>query len=182
VEAVLALVIEQPGYAFQLWKRFETRFGHLYPVGKPRIYQVVDQLVENRLVQVLEDDSGSTRQPRVRYRATAEGVRRYREWLAAAIKDDPRREELLRRLLATGVRDARGMLKIVDIYERAYLDDMAHTPALGIDDSAPRDRITELRDTLIDEERRVTQEAQLKFINYARRLLRAEIKKPRGTG
>lgn len=172
VEAVLALVIEQPGYAFQLWKRFERRFGHLHPVGKPRIYQVVDQLVANGLVEVLADDSGSARQPRTRYRATAEGARRYREWLAGGIRDDPRREELLRRLLATGVNDARGMLRVIDIYERACLDEIARVPAAA--DDAPRDVMAALRDTLIDEERRLTHEAQLRFISFARQLLRAE--------
>jgi len=180
VEAVLALVIEQPGYAFQLWKRFEKRFGHLYPVGKPRIYQVVDRLVDQGLVEVLNEDSGSTRQPRTRYRATAEGARRYREWLAGGIRDDPRREELLRRLLATGVNDAPSMLRVVDIYERAYLDDMAHATVVPPDNGPARDSVAALRDTLIDEERRLTREAQLKFINFARRLLRAELEKAGG--
>jgi DNA-binding PadR family transcriptional regulator len=177
VEAVLALVVEQPGYTYLIWKRFEKRFGHLYPVGKPRIYQVVDQLVKQGLVEALEDDSGSTRQPKIRYRATAEGARRYREWIAGGMRDDPRREELLRRLLSTGVNDARTMLSIIDTYERAYLDDLAHVPSgpSGIDDTS--DSVTALRDTLIDEERRLTREAQLRFITFARRLLRAELEK-----
>jgi DNA-binding PadR family transcriptional regulator len=177
---VLALVIERPGYAYQLWKRFEKRFGHLYPVGKPRIYQVVDQLVDQKLVEALKDDSGSARQPKTRYRATPEGARRYREWLAGGIKDDPRREELLRRLLATGVNDARSMLRVVDIYERAYLDDMARAQVAPADDGLERDSVAAMRDTLIDEERRLTQEAQLRFINFARRVLRAELEEKGG--
>lgn len=180
VEAVLALVIERPGYAYQLWKRFETRFGHLYPVGKPRIYQVVDQLVGQRLVEALEEASGSARQPRTRYRATAEGARRYREWIAGSIRDDPRREELLRRLLATGVNDARAMLSVIDTYERAYLDDMAHVPVTPVEEGEGRDKVATLRDTLIDEERRLNQETQLKFVTFARRLLRAELEKSDG--
>lgn len=175
VEAVLALVIEQPGYAYQLWKRFEKRFGHLYSVGKPRIYQVVDQLVDQGLVEALEEATGSPRQPRTRYRATAEGVGRYREWLAGGIRDDPRREELLRRLLATGVNDARSMLRVIDLYERAYLGDMTHVAAAPVREGSERDTIAALRDRLIDEEHRLTQDAQLKFINYARRVLRAEL-------
>jgi len=126
-----------------------------------------------------EDTTGSTRstrQPRTRYRATAEGVRRYREWLAGGIRDDPRREELLRRLLATGVNDARAMLGVIDIYERAYLADMKHVPAASAQQGEQRDSIAALRDMLIDEERRLTQDAQLKFINYARRVLRSDLK------
>ncbi|NLT07783.1 MAG: hypothetical protein GXY03_15960 [Solirubrobacterales bacterium] len=180
VEAVLALVVEQPGYTYRIWKRFEKRFGQLYPVAKPRIYQVVDQLEQQGLVEALKDDSGSTRQPRIRYRATAEGARRYREWIAGGIRDDPRREELLRRLLATGVNDARAMLAIIDTYERAYLDDLAHVPTEPGQVEEARDSVTALRDTLIDEERRLTQEARLRFITFARRVLRAELERQAG--
>lgn len=179
---MLALIIERPSYAYEVWKRYEVRFGGYYPVVKGRIYQVVDQLVDSRLVEVLEHDSGSARQPRTKYRATAEGAHRYREWLAASIRDDPRRDELLRRLLATGARDARGMLQIVDLYEQAYLDDLSHGQTTAGLSASPRSSSTELRDTLIDEERRLTHEAQLRFITFARRLLRAELEKRQSNG
>lgn len=167
--AVLALVIERPSYAYELWKRFEARFEELHPLSKTRIYQVLDQLQRRGLIEDLPSEVPNLRQPRVEYRATAEGARAHREWLAATLRDDPRREELLRRLLATGARDARIMLQIVQIYERACLDDMAR--------KGPRDTVAggDLRDRLIAEERRLAHEARLRFIAFARRQLHAEI-------
>lgn len=176
VEAVLALVIERPSYSFELWRRFEARFGQLYPVSKARIYQVLDQLLRHGLIEQLPAESNTSRQPRVQYRATAEGARAHREWIAASIQDDPLREELLRRLLATGARDARGLLQIVEAYERAYLDDMARGRA-GAAEGLPRplDETAELRERLIAEERRLARDAQLKFITFARRHIRAAL-------
>lgn len=167
--AVLALVIERPSYAYELWKRFEARFEELHPLSKTRIYQVLDQLQRRGLIEDLPSEAPNLRQPRVEYRATAEGARAHREWLATALRDDPRREELLRRLLATGARDARGMLQIVDLYEHACLDDMARA---GPGDTAAAG---DLRDRLIVEERRLAHEARLRFIAFARRHLHAEL-------
>jgi DNA-binding PadR family transcriptional regulator len=173
VEAVLALVIERPDYSFGLWKRFEERFDEVNPVTKSRIYQVVDQLVTQGLIEAMESESPAPRQPRIPYRATALGARVHREWLANAIQQDPRREELLRRLLATGARDARAMLKIVDVYEQACMATMARG-------DVPRrlpfaDQDAALRDDLIAEESRLTTEASLKFVAYARRRLQPEL-------
>jgi DNA-binding PadR family transcriptional regulator len=176
VEAVLALVIERPSYSYEVWKRFEQRFADLYPLSKARIYQVIDQLLESRLIEELPTEAPSSRQPRVAYRATAEGARSHREWLAASIQEDPRREELLRRLLATGARDARAMLQVIEVYERAYLADLSRDrgPANGAT-PAPEDRAAELRELLIAEERRLAREAQFKFISFARQHIHAAL-------
>lgn len=180
VEVVLALVIERPSYSFEIWKRFEARFFELYPLSKTRIYQVVDQLLELKLIEPMNGESSAARQPRSAarqprpsYRATALGARMHREWLVASIQEDPRREELLRRLLGTGASDARAMLQIVDVYERACLDDMARKSDAHAAAPVVEDEAAELRDSLIDEERRLAREAQIKFIAYARRRIRA---------
>lgn len=175
VEAALALIIERPSHGYHVWKRYEERFGDYYPIVKGRIYQAIDQLLDSELVEIVDQDSASPRQPKTKYKATAQGAVRYREWLAAGIRDDPRRDELLRRLLATGARDARGMLKIVDLYERAHLDDLSVAPPIPERGDEPDDRVAALRDMLIDEERRLTQEAQLRFVTFARRALRQAI-------
>jgi DNA-binding PadR family transcriptional regulator len=180
VEAVLALVIERPSYSYEIWKRFEQRFAGLYPLSKARIYQVIDHLLANGLIEELPAESITARQPRVAYRATAEGARSHREWLAASIQADPRREELLRRLLATGARDARAMLQVIDVYERACLDDVARDgkpPATGALSGA--DEVAELRERLIAEERRLAREAQFQFISYARAHIRAALESAR---
>lgn len=175
-QGVLALIIERPDYGFGLWKRFDRRFGQLYPLSKPRIYQVVDQLGKRGLVE--EMASSTTRQPKILYRATAAGARAHREWIAAGIQEDPRREELIRRLLATGAGDARGMLRIVDIYERGCLDDAARRPEAS--DAFPRDKHVELRERLIEEERRLQLEARVRFVAFARRHIQAALSRDEG--
>jgi DNA-binding PadR family transcriptional regulator len=175
VEAVLALVIERPSYSYEIWKRFEQRFAGLYPLSKARIYQVIDHLLENGLIEELAAESSTSRQPRVAYRATAEGARAHREWLARSIQEDPRREELLRRLLATGARDARAMLQVIEVYERAYLDEVSDGYSASPPPAIPpsEEGVAELRDRLIAEERRLAREAQFKFISFARSHIRA---------
>jgi DNA-binding PadR family transcriptional regulator len=175
VTAVLALVIERPSYGYELSRRFEERFGELYPVSRSRIYQVLDRLLRQGLIERMPTDPAqhSVRQPKPHYRATPEGARSHREWMAATIRADPRREELVRRLLATGARDIRTMLQVIDVYQRACLDDMARKSTGG--DGPAEVASPQLRDLLIAEEARLAHEARLKFIAFARRHIHAEI-------
>jgi DNA-binding PadR family transcriptional regulator len=164
--AVLALVIEKPSHGYEVWQRFEQRFGGLLDVGSSRIYQVVNGLLDEGLIEELPGEvDGSRRQPRPRYRATAHGAREHRRWLAEELHDDPRRAELHRRLLAVGADDETTLRALVDRYEQACLDEMARIggahPAAAV------------RDRLLAEERRLVLEARLKWILFARRQLEA---------
>jgi DNA-binding PadR family transcriptional regulator len=173
--AVLALVIEQPSHGYEVWQRFEARFGGLFDVGSSRIYQAVDALLAEGLIEVLPGaPDGSRRQPRPRYRATADGARAYRGWLAEELHGDPARLELNRRLLATAADDAAALLDVVDRYEQACLDEMAalRTAAAPPPSApAPGDVGATVRDRLLAEERRLVLEARLKWILFARRQL-----------
>jgi DNA-binding PadR family transcriptional regulator len=171
--AVLALVIEKPSYGYEVWQRFERRFGELLDVGSSRIYQVVNGLLADGLIEELPGSKDSTRrQPRPRYRATARGLAAHREWLAAELRDDPVRFELRRRLLAVGADDAPVLLEVVDRYEQACLDEVAR---LALDADPGRSPATEgaVCERLLAEERRLVLEARLKWILFARRQLQA---------
>lgn len=166
--AVLALVIEKPSYGYEVWQRFDQRFGGLLEVGSSRIYQVVNRLLDEGLIEEIAGDGGhSSRQPKPRYRATALGTRTHREWLADDLRGDPQRAELHRRLLAIGVDDTHTMLELVGRYEQACLDEMAELR------TAAHTAAAALRDRLIAEERRLVLEARLKWILFARRQLHA---------
>jgi DNA-binding PadR family transcriptional regulator len=172
--AVLALVIEQPSYGYEVWQRFESRFAGVIDVGASRIYQAFDGLLADGLIEQLPAAAGgSRRQPRPCYRATALGVDTHRAWLADELRGDPARLELNRRLLAIGADDAPMLLQVVDRYEQACLDEIA---ALGTDArSAPG----AMRDRLLAEERRLALEASMKWILFARRQLEAVGTPPR---
>lgn len=166
--AVLALVIEKPSYGYEVWQRFERRFGGLLDVGSSRIYQVVNGLLDEGLIEELPGSvDPSRRQPRPRYRATERGLGEHREWLAAELRDDPVRFELRRRLLAVGADDAPMLLGVVDRYEQACLDEMAELRT-SADTAAAADGVC---DRLLAEERRLILEARLKWILFARRQL-----------
>ena len=165
--AVLALVIEKPSYGYEVWQRFEERFGDVLEVGSSRIYQVVNALLDDGLIEpVPGGEAGSRRQPKPCYRATELGAREHRRWLAEDLRDDPLRAELRRRLLAVGGDDAATLLEIVDRYEQACLDEMAR---LG---HARAETAAAVRDRLLAEERRLALEARMKWIMFARRQLR----------
>lgn len=164
--AVLALVIEKPSYGYEVWQRFEQRFGGVLDVGSSRIYQVVNALLEDGLVEEVPGEAtGSRRQPRPRYRATAHGTRAHRSWLAEELRGDPRQLELRRRLLAVGGDDASTLLDVVDRYERGCLDEMAELRTVAPGGEA------DVCDRLLAEERRLMLEARMKWILFARRQL-----------
>ena len=172
--AVLALVIEKPSYGYEVWQRFEGRFAGVIDVGASRIYQAFDSLLGEGLIeQVPGADGGSRRQPRPCYRATTDGTRTHRAWLAEELRGDPTRLELNRRLLAVGADDAPTLLQVVDHYEQACLDEMT---ALHTD---TRPTPGAMRDRLLAEERRLVLEARMKWILFARRQLEAVGTPPR---
>jgi DNA-binding PadR family transcriptional regulator len=167
--AVLALVIEKPSYGYEVWQRFEVRFGSLLEVGSSRIYQAVNGLLDQGLIEELPGASdGSRRQPRPRYRATVQGARAHREWLAEGLRGDPARLELNRRLLAIGADDTATLLDVIDRYEEACLAEMGELRT--VERAAP----TVLHERLLAEERRLVLEARMKWILFARRQLHAD--------
>jgi DNA-binding PadR family transcriptional regulator len=173
---VLALVIERPSYAFELSKRFEQRFGDLLLVGSSRVYQVIDAMRTSGLIEPMASDvpDGTERQPKLHYRATAEGALAYRQRLAEDLQHDPQRGELLLRLLSIVTHDPRALLDLVDRYERVCLDAMA---ARRSEPARAKSRTArgELLRALIVEQRRLELEARLKWIAFARKRIGASV-------
>jgi DNA-binding PadR family transcriptional regulator len=161
---VLALVLEQPSHPYEVWQRFDERFGSLIPVGTSRIYKAVKSLRDNGLVE--EFQPGSTRA----YRATAVGARTHREWLAEDMRDDPLRVELQRRLLSLTVHDTTAVLDVVSRYERACAAEVAAAPLPpeGAQGDSAAEIVDTLRQQLLAEERRVMLQARLAWIAFAR--------------
>lgn len=172
--AVLGLVIERPSYGYEVWQRFEARFGEVIDVGASRIYQAFDGLLADGLIEQAPGvPGGSRRQPRPCYRATDRGTDAHRTWLAEELRGDPARLELHRRLLATGADDLPTLLQVVDRYEQGCLDEIA---ALRPD---ARPAAEAMRDRLLAEERRLVLEARMRWILFARRQLEAVGAPPR---
>lgn len=94
--AVLGLVIERPGYGYQLAQRLEERFGSscFAPSG---VYSALDQLSRDELVRAAgELGPGPARRsaPRMIYEATERGVERFEAWILGSSPTPPLRDEL----------------------------------------------------------------------------------------
>ncbi len=94
--AVLGLVIERPGYGYQLAQRLEERFGSsgFAPSG---VYSALDQLSRADLVRSAgEMGAGPARRaaPRTIYEATTEGVDHFEAWMLGSSPTPPLRDDL----------------------------------------------------------------------------------------
>jgi DNA-binding PadR family transcriptional regulator len=80
---VLGLLIERPGYGYDLIKRVRTRFGYL-GLSESFVYRTLERLeTEGCIEDIGEKAIGGTRRgaPRVRYRATAVGRQQFKDWM-----------------------------------------------------------------------------------------------------
>ncbi len=94
--AILGLVIERPGYGYQLAQRLEERFGasSFAPSG---VYSALDQLSRDGYVQAArEAGQGGARRsaPRMIYEATTEGAEHFEAWMLGSSPTPPLRDEL----------------------------------------------------------------------------------------
>jgi DNA-binding PadR family transcriptional regulator len=94
--AILGLVIERPGYGYQLAQRLEERFGSsaFAPSG---VYSALDQLSRDQLVRAAgEMGLGPAKRaaPRMIYEATDRGVEHFEAWILGSSPAPPLRDEL----------------------------------------------------------------------------------------
>jgi DNA-binding PadR family transcriptional regulator len=94
--AILGLVIERPGYGYQLAQRLEERFGSssFAPSG---VYSALDQLSRDDFVRAAgEMGPGPARRsaPRMIYEATDRGVSHFESWILGSSPTPPLRDEL----------------------------------------------------------------------------------------
>jgi DNA-binding PadR family transcriptional regulator len=100
-KAVLGLVIQRPGYGYQLEQRVKERFGSAQFVASS-IYKALGRLEKDRLIRVVGGEElalgDAERSRRIKYEATPEGVDYFRGWLRASSSVPLVREELQLRL------------------------------------------------------------------------------------
>jgi DNA-binding PadR family transcriptional regulator len=102
-EAVLGLVIEQPGNSYQLEQRLEGRFGSAQ-FGHATAYHALKRLTKQGLIRPVDDTS---------YEATEAGITHFRGWLRASTATPPVREELQAKIAFCGPEDLPRMVEII---------------------------------------------------------------------
>jgi DNA-binding PadR family transcriptional regulator len=171
--ALLGLVIERPSYGYELAQRFESAYaGMLRLSGTSYVYTALDTLQRRCLVEEIPG-TRTTRQPRPRYRATAEGVHSYKERLIAQVREDFRRSRLFARQLAVFAQEPDLALEIIERYGEACLQEAAEEPTFAAAETSADAAAAGLASRLVSEEGRLAMEAKLPWVDYARREFRA---------
>jgi DNA-binding PadR family transcriptional regulator len=171
--ALLGLVIERPSYGYELAHRFEhTYAGMLHLSGISYVYTALDTLQRRGLTKEIAG-TRTGRQPKPRYRATEQGIRAYQERLTEQIQEDMRRARLFARQLAVFAQEPEMGLEIVERYGEACLQEAGSASLLATATDQPPDPIAGLASRLVSEESRLSMEAKLPWVEYARREFKA---------
>lgn len=121
--AVLGLVIERPGYGYDLARRLEERFGSsgFAPTG---VYSALDQLSSEQLVRSAGAHADSTNEraaPRTIYEATSKGVDRFEGWMLGDSSLAPVRDELYMKIALSRPQDLARLIELTQAQERDCL-------------------------------------------------------------
>jgi DNA-binding PadR family transcriptional regulator len=155
--AVLGLLIERPGHGYDLLQRFDTAYaGALELSTNSQISGALKALRERHLIERLPADDTTPGAPpprRIRYQASAEGLRSYEEWLLAW---SPRTADapgvFARQLAALPTTTA---LAVIDRYEQTCLTETTTNPIPTADGDNPS-HPHQLQARLITEEKHLT--------------------------
>jgi hypothetical protein len=175
---LLGLLIERQGYGYELYHRFVRTYGKLLVLScQAQIYKGLDALEERGLIELLPSEDAlrahahkpATRyraQPKTRYRALAEAVPSYRDWLLTQVTQEGQCVELL--ALLVGALPARDALVVVDCYEQHLLAERSSVPPA-------LDGASVLARGLAEHAKQLETGVALKWTTYARRELQASI-------
>ncbi len=123
-KAVLGLVIQRPGYGYQLEQRVKERFGSAQFVASS-IYKALGRLEKDSLIRVVGEAepelADAERQRRIKYEATQRGVVYFREWLRASSAVPLVREELQLRIAFCEPHELPRLIEIVQGEEQVCL-------------------------------------------------------------
>jgi len=123
--AVLGLVIERPGYGYDLARRLQERFGSsgFAPTG---VYSALDQLSSEALVRSVGRRARGDK-ARVIYEATPEGVERFEQWMLDSSPLAPVRDELYMKLALS---KPHNLSRLIELAHRQEEDCLARLQAL----------------------------------------------------
>jgi DNA-binding PadR family transcriptional regulator len=121
--AVLGLVIERPGYGYDLARRLEERFGSsgFAPTG---VYSALDQLSSEALVRSAGPRAEATNEraaPRTIYEATPKGVDRFEEWMLGCSSLAPVRDELYMKIALSKPHNLSRLIELARVQEEDCL-------------------------------------------------------------
>jgi DNA-binding PadR family transcriptional regulator len=139
--AVLGLVIERPGYGYDLARRLQERFGSsgFAPTG---VYSALDQLSSDELVRSAgaRTDAGNVRAaPRTIYEATPKGVDHFEEWMLGCSSLAPVRDELYMKIALSKPHNLARLIELARSQEEDCLARLQALKQTATSRGVPRD-------------------------------------------
>lgn len=123
--AVLGLVIERPGYGYQLAQRLQERCGpwRWEPSG---VYSALDQLERDEHVRAVATRSSASGRgsPRRVYEATGDGKEFFLSWLLGSCALSPARQELDLKMVLSSVEVLPQLLDMTWAQEQQCVDEL----------------------------------------------------------
>jgi DNA-binding PadR family transcriptional regulator len=138
--AVLGLVIERPGYGYDLARRLEERFGSsgFAPTG---VYSALDQLSSEALVRSAGSRAGAANEraaPRTIYEATPKGIDHFEEWMLGCSSLAPVRDELYMKIALSKPHNLGRLIELARTQEEDCLARLESLRRPGNREGAPR--------------------------------------------
>ncbi len=121
--AVLGLVIERPGYGYDLARRLQERFGSsgFAPTG---VYSALDQLGAEALVRSAGSRAVGTNEraaPRMIYEATPKGIDHFEQWMLGGSSLAPVRDELYMKIALSKPHNLSRLIELAQVQEQDCL-------------------------------------------------------------
>jgi DNA-binding PadR family transcriptional regulator len=177
---VLALLMEQPSHGYEISQRYQRRFASFMPMSVPRVYGALERLRDAGFIEPIAHgrSKSTSKQERMRrsYRPTEHGAQAYRRWLGEQMRDDPRRPQLLGRIVSAGLLGVDVLLDVIDRYQRECMQELAALPAPGERLDSSRASLEELTQSLVLDQQRRELRARNDWATYARQVLEAHAK------
>jgi len=132
---VLGLLVERPGYGYDLQQRIDARLRFL-GLSESAVYKILERLeADGWIEEAGQRRCGATRRgaPRVMYRATEMGREHFRAWIAAPCGRTLLRDELQAKLAVAEPADLPELMAAAEAQSRECLAELAalHRPVLA---------------------------------------------------
>lgn len=125
---LLGLVLERPGYGYELANRLVERLGETWQLAQKDVYRLLDELMDGGLLESREERRPGHKQSRVFFYPTPLTAPALSQWIEALSLKEPMREGIRAKVAAAREGDARPLLLSLKEYERHCLKLARLTP------------------------------------------------------
>jgi DNA-binding PadR family transcriptional regulator len=172
--AVLGLLIERRGHAYDLFTRFDSAYaGSIELSTHSQVNGALKALEQRAMIERLppdEEGPDARAQPRTRYQPTAKGLRDYEEYLLAWSPRSSDAPGVFARQV--GVLSPASALHAIERFEQACLSETSSI-RLAREHGSPPSNALQLEARLMAEEKHLALAAKIEWARYARNQIKA---------